>query len=307
MSAKIEIVREGETLAFALGEVELGRYVAEPQTPPVESRKPFLHPMRTLDGAPVSAYRPWDHPWHKGLQMTWSEVSGQNFWGGKTYVDGEYLWLDNVGRMQHDAYGRAEVIDGVAYVDERLSWITAASENWVDERRAIRLSVDAAQGAWVLDIELDLHNVRGEVLEFGSPTTLGRPDAGYTGLFWRGPRSWTGARVLGPGTVKGHELMGQEAPWLAITGRHDEFDGGATVLFTAGTTSADVPIRWFVRNEPYAVLNPSPAFAEVVRIQPEQHLRLRHRVAVLDRLWEPEELEAYAERLTEEQDRAWSQ
>ena len=47
--------------------------------------KPFLHPVRALDGAPLTAFRPWDHRWHKGLQMTWTHVSGQNFWGGNTY------------------------------------------------------------------------------------------------------------------------------------------------------------------------------------------------------------------------------
>lgn len=293
-----EILQEGETLTFRSNAVDLGRYVAEPDTPEVESRKPFMHPMRTLRGDLVSAYRPWDHPWHKGLQMTWSEVSGQNFWGGKTYVDGEYVWLDNVGRMQHESYDRAEIIDGAAHVVQRLSWITAAGQTWVAERRSMRLAVDEPNGAWTLDIEIELHNVRGEALEYGSPTTLGRPEAGYTGLFWRGPRSWTGGRVIGPAGREGPELMGQEAPWLAIAGRHDEIDGGATVVFVAGSSSATVPIRWFVRNEPYAVLNPSPAFSEVVRVEPGEHLRLRHRVAVLDRLWEPEELERYARGLT---------
>ena len=296
MSA-IEILRNGETLTFRSGAVDIGRYVAVPDTPEVESRKPFLHPMRTLRGDVVSAYRPWDHPWHKGLQMTWSEVSGQNFWGGKTYVDGEYVWLDNVGRMRHEGYDRVEIADGAAHVTQRLSWITAAGQTWITERRDLRLGIDAARGAWVLDVSIDLLNVRGEALDFGSPTTLGRPDAGYTGLFWRGPRSWTGGRVLAAGGHEGQELMGQESPWLAIAGRHDEVDGGATVVFVAGSSSACVPIRWFVRNEPYAVLNPSPAFSDIVHVDAGEHLRLRHRVAVLDRLWEPEELESYADKL----------
>lgn len=296
MSA-VEITREGETLTFLSNAVEIGRYVAQPDTPEVESRKPFLHPMRTLRGDLVSAYRPWDHPWHKGLQMTWSEVSGQNFWGGKTYVDGEYVWLDNVGRMHHQRYDRVEVVDGTAHVDQRLSWITAAEETWVAETRSLRLAVDETTGAWVLDVDIDLHNVRGEALDFGSPTTLGRPDAGYTGLFWRGPRSWTGGRVISAAGADEQEHMGAESPWLAIAGRHDEVDGGATVVFVAGSSSASVPIRWFVRSEPYAVLNPSPAFSDVVRLGADEHLRLQHRVAVLDRLWEPAELQPYADGL----------
>ena len=30
----------------------------------------------------MTGYRPHDHRWHKGLQMTWTHVSGENFWGG---------------------------------------------------------------------------------------------------------------------------------------------------------------------------------------------------------------------------------
>ena len=37
--------------------------------------------------------------------MTWTNVSGANFWGGPTYVDGEgYVWLDNVGSIRHDGF-----------------------------------------------------------------------------------------------------------------------------------------------------------------------------------------------------------
>ena len=37
----------------------------------------------------MTGYRPSDHRWHKGLQMTSSHLSGQNFWGGNSYVHGE--------------------------------------------------------------------------------------------------------------------------------------------------------------------------------------------------------------------------
>ncbi|WP_345495963.1 DUF6807 family protein [Streptomyces flavovirens] len=36
----------------------------------------------------VTDYRPHDHRWHKGLRMTASHLSGQNLWGGNTYVHG---------------------------------------------------------------------------------------------------------------------------------------------------------------------------------------------------------------------------
>ena len=49
---------------------------------------------------------------------------------------------------------------------------------------------DPGPGVWTLDMAFELTNVCSEALIFGSPTTQGRPMAGYGGLFWRGPRSF---------------------------------------------------------------------------------------------------------------------
>lgn len=143
----------GQRLDVRVGDVLIASYVYEPDFPEVESRKPYLHPLRTLDGALISAFRPWDHPWHKGIEMTSSVLSGQNFWGGKTYRDGEgYLWLDNVGRMQHERFETVEASADEVIVRETLSWITAAGERWIDEERTLRFhGADAKElgsGSW---------------------------------------------------------------------------------------------------------------------------------------------------------------
>jgi hypothetical protein len=49
--------------------------------------------------------------------------------------------------------------------------------------------VDPASGSWALTWTSAVTNRRDEPLLFGSPTTAGREMAGYTGLFWRGPRA----------------------------------------------------------------------------------------------------------------------
>ena len=76
--------------------VDIARYAFEPGGEISEGPKPFLHPLRALDGALLTGFRPWDHRWHKGLQMTWTHVSGQNFWGGNTFrpEHGDYALLD---------------------------------------------------------------------------------------------------------------------------------------------------------------------------------------------------------------------
>ncbi|CAL9621139.1 hypothetical protein SUDANB130_05846 [Streptomyces sp. enrichment culture] len=68
----------GDAVGVSVGDVEILRYVYRPDPVAFESRKPYAHPVRTLGGRVVTGYRPNDHRWHKGLQMTASHLSGQN-------------------------------------------------------------------------------------------------------------------------------------------------------------------------------------------------------------------------------------
>lgn len=176
--------------------------------------KPYLHPIRTLSGAVVTDYRPNDHRWHKGLQLTASHLSGQNLWGGNTYVHGDgYLALpEKVGSMAHVAFEEVSAADGRAVIAERLTWHPHDGELWADEERRIEArDVDADTGSWSLTWTSAVTNRRHEPLRFGSPTTHGRPAAGYTGLFWRGPRAFRDGRVF-TAEADGGDLMGGQAP-----------------------------------------------------------------------------------------------
>ncbi|MFD9334662.1 DUF6807 family protein [Streptomyces sp. NPDC060028] len=155
-----ELLENENSLTVRARGVDLFRYVHRPVMDPFEAPKPYLHPVRTLADDVVTGHRPHDHRWHKGIQITASWVSGQNFWGGGTYLHGQ------------------------GYVD--------------------------------------LPN-RDADLMFGSPGTQGRKLAGYSGLFRRGPRDFTGGDVLGP-------AMGEQGDWVAFIGTHDEVDRSSTLL-----------------------------------------------------------------------------
>ncbi|SEG81116.1 Methane oxygenase PmoA [Actinacidiphila yanglinensis] len=274
-------------------------YVYRPDTRVEEAPKPYVFPLATLSGAPLGGYRPWDHRWHKGLQMTWSYVSGENFWGGPTFERGAagdgYVWRRNHGRQEHVAFEAWGSAAPDVTVHQRLRWIASTGAAWLDEARTLRFhGADAARGLWAMDFRTTLSNTRGAPLVLGSPTTQGRPNAGYTGLFWRGPRAWTGAAVVAAGGRHGEAVMGERAAWVAVAGPHDERDGGATVLAFAGHSSAPGPISWFVRSTAYACLNPSPAFDAPVDLEPGASLDLSHRFVFADRILDRNELEPLA-------------
>lgn len=279
--------------------VELLRYVYRAEDA-WEAPKPYIHPLRTLSGGVVTGYRPNDHRWHKGLQMTASHLSGANLWGGNSYVHGEgYLALpERVGSMAHAGFDDVSVHDGGISFTERLTWHPHSGALWADETRRIEVhDVDEANGSWALTWSSAVTNRRREQLRFGSPTTHGRPNAGYTGLFWRGPRAFRDGRIIAP-HAEGPDLMGQQAPWLAYSGEHDEADGHATLVFVHAPendhtgANGEHPAHWFVRNSSFAAVAPSFAFNDELVLEPGATLARRYRVVVADGAWERDRIAA---------------
>lgn len=257
----------------------LARYVHRPAVPESESPRPYFHPLVTLAGDTVTDFQPADHGWHHGLSLTCANLSGQNFWGGRTYVrDQGYVMLDDHGRVEHEGW-EAPVADRLV---EHLRWIARSGETWIEEHREVAPAwIDEDRGDWALEFVFRLRNVSGRTLEFRTPTTEGRPQAGYGGLFWRAPMDFVGGRVRAPGHPEGTDLMGKRAPWLAFTGRHDESGRESTLLFVDHPRNPRYPNQWFVRSESYAGAAFALAFDEPYRLEPETTLTLHYRVAVI--------------------------
>ncbi|MGH8963788.1 MAG: DUF6807 family protein, partial [Actinomycetes bacterium] len=117
----MELTDTGSSVVAVHEGVELFQYVYRPPEPPVESPRPYFHPVRTLAGDEVSIYRPHDHVWHKGIAWSLPHVGPQNFWGGPTFVrDKGYVQLDNNGSM----VTRSASVSGESVV-ESLDWLTS--------------------------------------------------------------------------------------------------------------------------------------------------------------------------------------
>ena len=299
-------LRHGDTEVTAWWkDRELFRYVYRPADPQLESPRPYFHPVRTLRGDPVTIYRPHDHVWHKGIALSLPNVGADNFWGGPTFRGGRYVQLPNDGAMHHESFAAAAgngTADGdhVAPLDERLRWVTESGQAPVTERRRIAAAAWPESDAWVLAFETTMTNVSGADVVFGSPTTEGRPNAGYGGLFWRGPRSFTGGAVVtadGPG---GDELMGRRGPWLGFAGRHDGHGGWSTLVFRDAPANFSHPSRWFVRSTPFAAVCPAPFFDATHTLAADNSLTLRYDIVVAAGELGPAECAALAARAAAE-------
>jgi len=217
-------------MRLVVGDVDVAEYVTEPDIDPRYGPRPYLHPVRTLGGVPVTEVLPEDHRWHLGVSVAMQDVNGVNLWGGRTYVrDQGYTWLDDHGRIIHGEW-LAQAPDGFT---ERLRWQGPHGETLLTETRSV--AARAVPLGWELCFSYAL-SAAAEVT-LGSPATNGRPGgAGYGGFFWRaGP----GACATFTASRHGEERVnGSDEPWVALTG-----PGPYTLVFR-GLGGDD---RWFVR------------------------------------------------------------
>jgi hypothetical protein len=272
----------GKSLSVRDGEVELFSYIYAPDTVQLEAPKPYIHPVRTRGGRTVSLFRPHDHVWHKGIAWSLPHLGDQNFWGGPTYVHGSfYVQLDNNGAQRHRRMiGLGSDGGGIAMSHE-LDWITQADAPYFTERRTLRARI-LSETAWALIFETEMTNVSGGAVSVGSPTTKGRENAGYGGLFWRGPRSFTGGRLVSPSGAGGEELRGQREPWMAYVGVHDDTTATSTVLMVDDAANPHHPPQWFARTVEFACLNPAPFFSQELEIADGETVTFRYGVGIAD-------------------------
>lgn len=262
------------------GDLELFRYTYQATDPIREAPRPFLHPVRTLDGDIITVYRPHDHVWHKGFALSLPHVGDTNFWGGPTFTGQGYEQLPNNGAQRHVAVTR-EVSEGpVLRFDHELEWFTQDEDLVITESRQLSAQLTDDQAAWTFSFDTTITNVTDEVLSIGSPTTHGRDNAGYGGFFWRGPREFTGGALCNPSGLGKDELMGQRAPWMAFSGKHDENDHASTVVMVDHPDNFEGDCQWFARTTSFAGLCPAPFFSEEYRLESGASLRLRYGVVI---------------------------
>jgi hypothetical protein len=253
-------------MRLRIGDAEVASYVVDPGLDIRLGPRPYLHPVRTLGGVPVTDALCVDHPWHLGASVTMADVDGANLWGGGTYVRGSgYTWLDDHGRITHAGWFPA--VDGFA---ERLIWSGPDGATLLTERR--RVTAVPAPHGWLLSLGYALTAPDDHAVTLGSPATHGRPGgAGYGGFFWRAAPGEATAFTAGrDGEVA---VNGSAEPWVAVTGL------GAYTLVFRGLRDAD---RWFVRTGDYVGVCAALAFEHELVVPAGGTLSRRVSVLVAD-------------------------
>jgi hypothetical protein len=262
--------RADDTLVLRAGSADLADYVYRSAVPQLESPRPYLHPLATLSGVVTTGFRPDDHPWHAGLSWALPVVGHENFWGGPSFRGTGYTQLPNNGTQRHVGFESSEPGE----IREEIHWMTQAGAAVFEESR--RISARAAADHWTLVFDSELRNVSGSAVDLGSPSTEGRPNAGYGGLFWRGAEAMLNGTVFTAAGETDESAMGSTADWMAYS------TPDATVVMVDDAANPRHPTPWFVRTSEYPGLCPAPFFSTVLPVPADAGVRFRYAVVVAD-------------------------
>jgi hypothetical protein len=253
----------------------LFRYVYAPETPLRESKRPFVHPVYSRAGDVLTNFRPNDHPWHHGLSLTLTSVSGVNFWGGPSYraSDG-YQWREDHGVQVHREWTTLLA----ERLEETVEWRDGkGGAVMLSERR--ELCPTLTSEGWSLCWRSELVNISGRELILGNyHSTEGLAGSHYTGLQFRGARDLLdehGDATLGVTAENGlageAAVHGASTHWMEWSCQHDGSLRRTRIRFE----NSETPIPWFVRTK-----NPIAAFAfqgeRNTSLAPGAVLRLHH-------------------------------
>ncbi|HET9142077.1 DUF6807 family protein [Actinophytocola sp.] len=233
---------------------EVATYHWRPDLPRTVSPRPYLHPVCTLGGLPVTETQPKDHVHHLGAGVAIADVGGGNFWGGRTYQTGRGpAWLGDHGQQRHLRFARR---DATGFV-EHLEWLDRDGLPILREERTVAARLGEPEGCWVLDFRFTFTNLTDAPVQIRSSATKGRTGAGYGGFFWRAPASATRRSVFTVDTEGEDGINGDRAPWVAMSGTAP--DGRDWTLIFAQPGSSD---PWFVRVEEYPGIGSSLAWQQ---------------------------------------------
>ncbi|TDD30030.1 LacI family DNA-binding transcriptional regulator [Kribbella turkmenica] len=278
--------QQGETFVLRSEAGLLAHYEFGRRMPQVHSPRPYLHPVRTLGGHPLTEVSPVDHRHHYGASLAVAAVNGTSHWGGRTFLPGRGpTLLTNHGQQR----SRSVTVDGEPgnSLTDDITWYDEQGRPQVLERR--RLSGSLAEGGWRLDWDSVL-TARYGPIRIDSPATVGRPGAGYGGLFWR-LRCAEATVVLSERGEGADAAYGSLSPWLAFVQQHA---GAVTTLLLV---QRNIVRPWFLRAAEYVGAGPALAWKSALALQPDQTLSLSLTALLLDRSINPTEASDLAARL----------
>jgi hypothetical protein len=268
-----------DVVVISLDGVAVAEYSATSDVAPVDTPKPYFHPLRTPAGVVVTGFAPEDHTWHHGLSFAFPRVGDHNLWGGGTYLSPEegYHVREDQGSLRHTGWNEVSVGDQQVSIAHDVEWLGHAGEHLIDESRVWRLK--AADDALIIDLVTVLHNTTDTPLPLATPAQRGRPDGGYGGLWLRLGEDFAAEALLADDATVTES--GAESRTLVVHGRTGSGEAVTLGLSFAPGVSPGAQ-KWLYRFEPFSAIGWAVAYDEGLEIPVGGKLSFAHRLALLD-------------------------
>jgi hypothetical protein len=270
----------GHSISLHADGIVLANYVFAPR----DAAKPYVHPIHTLSGVPMTAYQPSDHVWHRGLWFAWKYINGVNYWeetvrpeeGGRQFSDGR---TTPVGRET------LAFRDGAAVVDHAISYTAPDGAETLHEDRRVTIYPPGDDGACRMDFAHVFTASQTEVTLDVTTVTPESPWGGYAGLGIRTARSLQKFRALSSEGLEGDKANGSRSRWADLSGVADGGVGrsaGVTILAHPQNPRFPSPTYVYHRAEVFGYLNLNPIRDEPMVLPARGQLRLAYRVVIHD-------------------------
>jgi len=247
--------------------------------------KPYFHPLTLTNGVILTALRPQDHPWHRGLWWSWKHVDGVNYWeeNKKTGLSDGRTELVNV-RIQPAS-------DFSARVEMELNYRLPDKAPVMTERRLITVSTPDANGNYSIDWNTTFAaGSKALKLDRTPPKNF---SGGYAGLSCRMSKDCKGwTYTASDGTVGAANIYGRTAKWVDYSS-----SGGGIAIFDHPSNLRH-PTPWYPNTMPF--FSPAMLFHEPYTFPAGKTLMLRYRIFVHSAPVDKNDLETEWKKFTEE-------
>ncbi len=250
-----------------------------------DGAKPFIHPLRTVGGVPLTAFQPSDHVWHRGVWFAWKYINGVNYW------EEEPVEIDGVSRSLSEGRTRvteAETVtfgSGCAEVTTWIDYVSPDGDEVMQERRLVRLCPPQSYGDFIIDWEHAFTVGAEPVSLSATPVTSDTPWGGYAGLGCRTARSLRDFRILNSEGIAGEQANGAKARWVDLSGVADGGAGlaaGIALLDHPGNPRHPSPNYVFFDTAQFGYINLSLVRDEPLDLPAEGKLNLKYRAVIHD-------------------------
>lgn len=243
-----------------------------------EEGKPYFHPLSTIEGSVLSALRPEDHPWHRGIWFSWKYINGLNYWEedpvtGKSEGITE---LKSVKYKLNDLFG--------ATFNLELSYHPPGGNDLLEEQRSVHLSAPAVDGSYFLDWESTFTALDDDVVLDRTPLP-GEPEGkswgGYAGFSARlSNQLWDVKTINDLGETE--QLHGKSSRWITYETKNLKGQQASISIFDH-PSNFNYPNKWFISNDPgvpFYYFSPALIFDKKLILKNGEKLHLKYRLLV---------------------------